>query len=202
MSWWLRAHRAHLPVITAVAGSFMAWLAGAGVALDATVGSPLKVGVAVPVVLWWPVAVVGSVCASLAVDDGRLERGMTARANGQLEAWFVAAVVAGAGAGLVPAALVQTSAALAVARTTAGLVGLALVLRRRFGSDGAAVVVAAYFVTCALLGAGPDGDAAWWAWPVAELDLVDTALAAGLLALGLTVTAARPGMPGPRRALG
>jgi len=60
------------------------------------------------------------------------------------------------------------------------------------GAAAASAIVSAYFVAAALLGAGPDGSAAWWAWPVADLGPVDAATAFALLAAGLAVTA-RPG---------
>ncbi len=192
MTWWLRAHRIHLPVLAVVIGCAVAWLAEVRIAFEGAVASPFRAGVAVPLVLWWPVVVAGAVCASLSVDDGRPVRVTTVRSNGRLSAGLSAGTVVGTFVGFLPVLWAQGLSGLAPARDVAGLVGLALLLRCLVGAAAASAIVSAYFVAAALLGAGPDGSAAWWAWPVADLGPVDAATAFALLAAGLAVTA-RPG---------
>lgn len=186
--WWLQAHRAHVPAVAVVAVSVLAWLAAEGAAFDGAVASPVKIGVAVPLVLWAPIAIVASTCAALAVDGGRLDRTTTARSNARLSAALVAAVLVALLVGCAPAVLVGGRATVAVLRDAAGLVGVALVLRRRFNEAAASAIVATYFVACALLGAEPNGQADWWAWPVDAVGIPDLLVAAGLLAVGLAVT--------------
>lgn len=185
MTWWLRAHQAHLPITAVVGVCIVAWLAAGGAALDGAIASPVKVGVAVPMVLWAPIAVVAAVCGALSVDDGRPDRSVTVRSNDALTAGFVVTILAVLLLGLLPAVVLVGSDPASVGRNAVGLVGLALLLRRRFGGGAATAIVAGYFVACALLGAEPDGGAAWWAWPVADLGPVDTIIAIVLIAAGL-----------------
>jgi hypothetical protein len=203
--WWLRAHRAHVPAVTAAIVCVMSWLAAKGSAFDGVIPSPLRAGAAVPIVLWAPVALVGSVCAALSVDDGRLARTTRARSNGVVAAGFAASVIAVVAVGLAPALLAGSAEAVVVGRGAAGLVGLALVLRRRFDGATAAAVVAGYFVACALLGARSDGSAEWWAWPVAGPSFATMLVAICLFGAGLVATATRTPTafrPGDLRCLG
>jgi hypothetical protein len=90
---------------------------------------------------------------------------------------------------LLPALATDPGPSAAVARNVIGLTGLALLVRHHVGAAGASATAAAHLALAALLGARPQGEAAWWAYPVAEaVDPWGAGVAVALLLLGLTVT--------------
>lgn len=197
MSWWLKAHRASLLAAIIAALGALAWLAASGRVLGGSIASPVKAGSAVPLALWLPLGVVASLCWSCSVDDVLNARTVAVRADRLLLTGFVAATTATAIAALLPAAVTAPSITGGVARNIVGLIGIAMIVRPRLGSAGASAAVAGYLAVAALLGAGPSGGAAWWAWPVAQrLDPWGAVAASVLFAIGLAVTSGR--LPGSR----
>lgn len=202
MRWWLQAHRASTVAAVAIGLGMAAWLAASGSAIQGAMASPIAAGSAIPIALWLPLAFVATLCWSCSIDDERSARTIAIRSDRPLLAGFVATAVALALLALLPALATQADPSAAITRNAAGLTGLAPLARLRVGGAGASAITAAYLALAALLGARPQGAAAWWAWPVAEpVDAWGAGVAVALLVLGLLATASDPrAVPWPRRA--
>lgn len=190
MRWWLKAHQTG-PLAAVIVGlGCFTWLAASGRALGGSVASPVKAGSAVPIILWLPLAIVAALCWACSVDDLASARAVSIRSNRLLLTGFIAATMALAAAAVAPAAFSAPLLTAGVVRNIVGLVGLATILRPRIGAPAASATTAGYVAIAALLGAEPDGHAAWWAWPTAQhLDSWGPIAAGTLFAAGLATTA-------------
>jgi hypothetical protein len=188
--WWLRAHRLGAMAVTLAMFGFGVWGARAGWFLSGSVASPMRPGSVLPVAFTMPMAVVAVLCWGLAIDELPGPWTRSPRSNRHLAAAYALAVTFAGVVALGPAAALEPGGVAPVARNLVGLIGVALVVRRRVGGTGASVMVAAYLVTAALFGARPDGQGAWWAWTVVTgVHVADACIALGCFAAGIIATA-------------
>ena len=185
MRWWLRA-RLVLPLTcTFVVLQLVAVLVGSTriPMLNLSLGTIMA-----PLAVLLPCAVAVGVVSVL--DRGALIERSASRPIRGLDAILA---IAWASTTLATAqiaiALGASNLSWCYARTTVGLVGIAMALTPRFGRNIAAFVPAAFVIVASLFGVDAARQVRWWAFPLAPAASTGAAaIAAVLLGVGVAVT--------------